>query len=355
METLAGPSASALRASASPAITERVLFALNEHECATFFPGTPPATLAGAEIRWRPAGALTPAAWLALLEEFQPTVLVSCWSTPSLPPSFATADSPLRYVCHLVGSARNLVPRGFLERGGLLTNWGPLAGGTVAEHALLLALAALRRQPAWRAVINQPVTPWVSGTDRLQTRTLIGRRVGIHGFGHVARSLVRLLQPFDVEVAAYSAGVPSAFMQELGVRPCASLRELAAGAEVFFECEALNPQTTASVDGTVLAALPDGALFVNVGRGRVVDEAALLREAESGRIHVALDVVTEEPLVPESRAAGLPDVVLSPHIAGPTWDRFPDCGRLALANLGRYLRGEPLEALITPEIYDRAT
>ncbi len=352
MDSLVASSASVPRA--STLMTERVLFALNEHECATFFPGILP-ELAGGEVRWRPSGPLTPASWAELLEEFQPTVLVSCWSTPSLPSSFAAADSPLRYVCHLVGSARNLVPRAYLERGGLLTNWGALAGDTVAEHALLLALSVLRRQPNWRTVITTRATPWRSGTDRLQTRTLIGRRVGIHGFGHVARALVRLLQPFNVEIAAFSAGVPHSIMREAGVTPCHSLPELAARSEVFFECEALTPHTTASIDAAVLASLPDHAVFVNVGRGRTVDEPALLREAESGRIQIALDVVTHEPLVADSPVVALSGVVLSPHIGGPTHDRFPDCGRFALANLDRYLRGEPLEALITPELYDRST
>jgi phosphoglycerate dehydrogenase-like enzyme len=334
--------------------TERVLFALGDGERGDFFPDGPP-QVPGAENRWRPAGPLTAAGWAALLEEFRPTALVSCWSTPALPPGFVAENSPLRYVCHLVGSVRNLVPRAFLERGGLVTNWGPLVGDTVAEHALLLALAALRRQPGWNGVIAQPrVTPWRNATARLKTRTLIGRRVGIYGFGHVARSLIKMLRPFGVDIACFSAGVPDALLAETDVAPCSSLRELAVRSDVFFACEALNPRTRQSIDAAVLAALPDEAVFVNVGRGALADEPALLSEAAAGRIAVALDVVTHEPLGPDSPAAHS-GALLSPHIAGPTHDRLPDCGRHALANLDRYLRGEPLEALVTPELYDRST
>jgi len=341
--------------SASPHSTERVLFALDPHEREGFFPDCAP-EIPGVKTRWHSDGRLAPEAWLALLEEFQPTVIVSCWSTPPIPAVFAATGSSLRYICHLVGSARNLVPRPFLERGGLLTNWGSLAGKIVAEQALLLALSSLRRQPAWRPLITGPrANPWRSGTMRLKTRSLIGRRVGLHGFGHVARSLARLLEPFEVEISAYSAGVPASLMRAAGISPCASLVELASRSDVFFDCEALTPDSAGSVDAAVLAALPDNAVFVNVGRGRVVDEPALLREAETGRIQIALDVVAREPLGPDNPLVDISDAVLSPHIGGPTHDRFPDCGRLALKNIGRYLRGEPLESLITTELYDRST
>lgn len=353
MDTVVAPSPCRPTTASRPA--ERVLFAVGSHERDDFFPGGTPAP-DGASAHWLPDGPHTPDKWLGILRDYQPSVIVSCWSTPAIPASFAAAGSPLRYVCHLVGSARNLVPRSFLERGGLLTNWGGLAGETVAEHALLLALSALRKQPDWPALIHGPkAVPWRSGTMRLRTRTLIGRRVGLHGFGHVARSLVRFLRPFGVEISAYSAGVPHPVLKAADVVPCQSLVELARRSDVFFECEALTPLSTASVDAGVLAALPDHAVFVNVGRGRVVDEPALLREAESGRIRLALDVVAREPLGPDSPAAAVPGVVLSPHIGGPTHDRFPECGRLALDNIDRYLRGEPLESLVTPELYDRST
>jgi phosphoglycerate dehydrogenase-like enzyme len=94
---------------------------------------------------------------------------------------------------------------------------------------------------------------------------------------------------------------------------------------------------------------------VNIGRGRLVDEAALQREAAAGRLRVALDVVTAEPLTMSSPFAGLRDVILSPHIAGPTTDRYGQCGRFALANLAAFLRGETPPAAISLATYDRAT
>jgi phosphoglycerate dehydrogenase-like enzyme len=247
-----------------------------------------------------------------------------------------------------------LVPRAFLERGGIVTNWGEIPSGAVAEQALLLALAALRNLSKWPAVIQQREEAG-SHIERLHTRTLFGRSVGLHGFGRVARALVALLRPFGVTLHAYSAGVPDAMMRAAGVTPCSSIEHLCARSEVLFECEALTPATTGSITAKALAALPDGAVFVNVGRGRLVDEAALLREAAAGRIRAALDVVASEPLVPNSAFCGVGDAVLSPHIAGPTFDQYPQIGDYAVRNIARYLAGDAPESVVTLEEYDRAT
>ncbi|MET0263722.1 MAG: NAD(P)-dependent oxidoreductase [Rariglobus sp.] len=341
----------------APPRHERILVALTEQEKEMFLPGMDWGNHFTEALKHVELNTLNSADWEHTLREFQPTVLLSAWNTRPLPVSWLeTPDCSLRYVCHLVGSARYLVPRVFLERGGLLTNWGSLAGDAVAEHALLLALASLRRQPEWRPLINGLIKdPGRPGTALLRTRTLHGRRVGIHGFGHVARSLVRLLQPFGVEIAAFSAGVPSAVLRAGGVIPCDSLRELAARSEIFFECEALTPRTHGSVDTIVIAALVDDALFVNVGRGPVVDEPALVAAAASERIQIALDVVVNDPIGPGSPFLKVPNAILSPHVAGPTYDQFPECGNHAIENMDRYLRGEPLDALITAELYDRST
>jgi phosphoglycerate dehydrogenase-like enzyme len=101
--------------------------------------------------------------------------------------------------------------------------------------------------------------------------------------------------------------------------------------------------------------LPDGAVFVNVGRGRVVSEEALVAEAASGRLRVAVDVCEAEPHYVDSPIMNTPQILLSPHIAGPTVDLFPHIGQRAVLNLQRYLRGESPEGLIDLNDYDRST
>lgn len=283
----------------------------------------------------------------------EPEILISAWSTPWLEPLLLNPRCRLKYVCHLTGSVRNVVPRAFIEKGGRVTNWGTLPNLAVAEHALLLALAILRNLPGWSPFAAGPRS--VSATRALGTQTLCGRRIGIHGFGGVAQALVRILKPFTGSIASYSAGVPAEFMRAHGVEPVNSLGELCAQSEVFFECEALTPATRRSIAAPELARLPGDAVFVNVARGDLVDEEALIREASAGRIRVALDVIATEPLTPQSAVSRIKGAVLSPHIAGPTLDQYAQVGELAVANLERYVTGGMLQAEVTLEVYDRST
>jgi len=334
----------------------RVLFAISDEERKTFFPSACLEELPGIAAYGYDARAGGGSGWDTALREVRPEILVSCWSTPRLPDDLAASPEPLKFVCHVAGTIKHLVPRRFLERGGVAVNWGGTIAPMVAEHALLLALAALRNLAGWPGVAAElKRNPAQSPVKLSGTRTLTGKRVGIHGCGGVARGLVEFLKPFGVEIRCHSRHAPPAVIAGIGAAPEPSLEELFARSDVLFECEALTAQSCGSVSAAILARLPDGAVFVNVARGRIVDEAALLAEAVSGRIRVALDVYAHEPRFLASPFHGVPGVILSPHIGGPTLDRFPSCGELALENLGRYLRGEPLREEVTLEIYDRST
>ncbi len=312
--------------------------------------------LAGADVREHLCAAVDHGEWERTLRNTRPEVLIVAWAVPALPTGYLDEpDCPVRYICFLTGSVRRIAPRSFIERGGLITNWGDETAPMVAEHALLLLLAALRRLPEWRPFINLPAAGQNARAMGLRTRTLHHRTVSLHGFGRIARQLIRLLAPFNVKVRAFSAGVPPEFIRAVGAEPVASLAELFAGAEIVVECEALTPQTLGSVDQSLIAQLAPGAVFVNVGRGEVVDEPALARRAATGEIHLALDVLTVEPLPLDSPLREIPGAIISPHIGGPTHDRLSDLGVRALANVTRYLRGEPLLDLITPEVFDRST
>ncbi|MDR1280974.1 MAG: hydroxyacid dehydrogenase [Opitutaceae bacterium] len=328
---------------------------MNAEEMDIFFGGTIPSISGDCEIRHLSNQQPITNQWRQTLREINPSIILASWMTPSLP--LEHIDSPecaLKYVCYTSGSVKHLVPRTFIEKGGLVTNWGTLVAHAVAEHALLLGLAALRNLGCWRHVIansSQIRRP----AFFLQTLLLRGKRVGIHGYGAVARALVALLKPFDVRVKAYSSGVPSWLMNRDGVAPCDSLEELFASSEVLFECEALRPDTETSVTAGLLALLPENAAFINVGRGRVVDEEALCREAQARRIRVALDVVAQEPLTGQSPLVKLEHPVLSPHVGGPTSDQYRMCGRFVINNIRNYMARDTLCGLVTLEMYDLAT
>jgi phosphoglycerate dehydrogenase-like enzyme len=328
----------------------QVLFALAEDERHLFFPGELP----GGCI-WENTRGLGQGSWNRLLDRHRPRILVSGWTTPSLDSAQTTLvlpKGPVDYVCHASGSVRHVVKREQLVAGLKVTNWGSLVAPVVAEQALLLMMAALRRLPAWR---EHMVLPSTAQRELLATRTLHHGRVAIHGFGAIARELIRLLRPFDVTVTVFSEGVPETLIREHGAVPAASLLALADGAGILVSCEALTETSRESINDSVFAALAPDAVFVNVGRGAIVDEAALLRAIDGRGLRFASDVFTNEPLPVGSPFLERPETILSPHIAGPTRDYFSVCGRHALKNIERYLAGETPVGLITPEIFDRST
>jgi len=341
-----------LNSIANPASSCQVAFSLSDFERNQFFGGCNQTVIENAEFQWlhlNHNGENSPAKHNHQLKALKPRVLVSGWRTPSL--SEELMDS-LEYVCHVTGSVRHVVPRSFIEKGHLVSNWGSLISDTVAEHALLLILSCLREVPRWHDTFAGPYT---EKQQSIKTNTLFGRRVGIHGFGRVARHLVDLLKPFCAKISAFSVGVPDDLFTSMEVRKSDSLETLFSQNDIVVECEALSPLTRHSITSEVLNLLPKDGVFVNVARGGLVDEDALVRLASKGNLRVGLDVVEHEPLAVNSPLLQLPNVVVSPHIAGPTTDRFLTCGEFALRNIAAFLNGEAVESLLTVDDYDRST
>lgn len=294
---------------------------------------------------------LTAAGLASALATHNPEILVACWKTPPLP---AVLPSRLRYVCYIAGSLKRLLTREHFNGSLLVTNWGSSISRTVAEAALFHILACLRQASHWAVAMHQPgVAAWKSHpTD---ARSLFCRRVGIHGFGPVARELVSLLRPWTCPVTVFAPDLTPALAAAHHVTRAASLEALFAENEIVVELAPLIPATTGIVTEKILRLIRPGGVFVNVGRGAIVDEAALLRVAQEGKISVGLDVYTAEPLPADSGFRALPSVSLTPHTAGPTIDRYPDAGAFALKNLRAYAEDSPLEAVVTPEIFDHST
>jgi phosphoglycerate dehydrogenase-like enzyme len=285
------------------------------------------------------------------LAAINPEVILGCWKTPALP---ETLPARLRYVCYITGSVKRLISRSHLERGLLVTNWGGSISRTVAEAALFHILACLRNASHWALSMHQPGVPtWKNGlTD---ARSLFCRSVGIHGFGPVARELVGLLKPWNCPVTALAPDLNAELAHAYGVERAASLEALFGENEIIVELAPLIPATTGVVTERLLRLIRPGGVFVNVGRGAVVDENALLRVAREGRISIGLDVYSTEPLPADSGFRELPNVSLTPHTGGPTIDRYPDAGAFAVKNLRAFADGRPLEAVVTPESYDQSS
>jgi phosphoglycerate dehydrogenase-like enzyme len=291
--------------------------------------------------------------WARLWRDNPAAVLVSAWQTPPLPAELPVADNgSLHYVCHLAGTVHKLIPRELIARGLVVTNWGDSISGTVAECALMLTLMAFRRASYWAVAMHREGA-WKDA--KTYTQSILGRRVGLHGLGAIGQRLVPMLRPFTDHIQAYSPRIPDETFARLHVTRAASLEVLFSTSDIVVELAAATPENRHIVTEARLRLIPEGGVFVNVGRGCVVDEGALARVAREGRLQVALDVYEQEPLPADSPFRGLPNVTLLPHLGGPTRDRRRDSGALALKNLRAYQRGEALQALVSLDVYDRST
>lgn len=233
------------------------------------------------EFRLLDPTGLSPEAFGREVTAANPEVILACWATPRLPENLPPR---LRYVCYLTGGVRNLVTRAQLERGLLLTNWGGAISRTVAECALFHTLACLRLAPRWTLLIHRD-GGWRDGWE--QASSLFGRRVGIHGFGQVARAFLKLIQPFGCKVSVCAPDVDDAVAKAHGAAKAASLDALFADNDVIIELAPLTPATVGIVTERHLRKIRPGGVFVNVGRAAVTDEAALLRVAREGKFMLA--------------------------------------------------------------------
>jgi phosphoglycerate dehydrogenase-like enzyme len=219
--------------------------------------------------------------------------------------------------------------------------------GRVPEHVMVCNA---------RGVYDAPLAEWVVGAllamqrglvqardaqarrdwDAIEPPELSGRRVVILGLGSIGTAIADRLRPFGVEVIGVGRTARD------GVRGLADLDEVLRDAEILVDILPLTSETTGMLDARRLSLLPDGALLVNAGRGRTIETAALIEELRSGRLRAALDVTDPEPLPPDHPLWELPNVLISPHMAGDSPASTIRSFQLAGDQVRRFAAGEPL-------------
>jgi phosphoglycerate dehydrogenase-like enzyme len=176
--------------------------------------------------------------------------------------------------------------------------------------------------------------------------------VGVVGASRIGRRVIELLRPFDLEVVLYDPYVDEDGAAELGVR-LLELDDLVAQADVVTLHAPLLDSTRHMLDAHRLSRLRDGAVLVNTARGGLVDTHALERELASGRIDAVIDVTDPETLPADSPVYDLPNVFLTPHIAGAAGTEVARMADLAIDEIERYLDGRPLRFQVDASHLDR--
>jgi phosphoglycerate dehydrogenase-like enzyme len=246
--------------------------------------------------------------------------------------------SRLRVIQTLTAGVENFLP--YVPEGVTLCNAAGVHDASTAELAVALALASGRSLDHFAR--NQTSGVW----EPLRLGiSLADQRVLIIGHGHIGAAIERRLAGFEIASVTRVARRPRT--EPVLVHTVEELPRLLPNANVVFLVAPHTPQTEGMIGSKELAALPNGALLVNVARGKLVDTAALLAETSTGRIRAALDVTDPEPLPPEHPLWRTPGVLISPHVGGASTAFFPRADRLIAAQLDRFAAGQELENIIT--------
>ncbi|TAV42028.1 dehydrogenase (plasmid) [Rhizobium leguminosarum] len=266
-----------------------------------------------------------------------------------IPPAFFE-DAPALRAAIRHGAGLDMVPMNAATRAGVLVANVPGANAsTVAEHVFLVTLALLRRFRLMDRELRQK--GWMAGRAQSDTAVdLAARTMGIVGMGNVGKAIFKIAKfGFGLEVVATSRSPESV---PDGVR-FLTIDELVATADIVVLCCPLTPETTCLLNAGLIGRMKPAAILVNVSRGPVIDDAALIEALRDGRIGgAALDVFATQPLPLDHPYFGFDNVIVTPHLAGLTEESMMRMGIGAASEALRVIKGDLPVNLRNPEVVE---
>lgn len=292
----------------------------------------------------RPWPVLDPAKWREAHEALsQADVIISTWGMPTLDPEFLAAAPALKAVFYAAGSVKGFVTEESWKRGVVVSSAWAANGVPVAEYAFGTILLSLKR--FWH--FSRMMRDGASGHGEVSVPGCYHSKVGLVSLGAVGRATARMLRPLEVTLLAHDPFIPEEQAAELQVS-LVSLEEL------FRECDVVSlhapwiPETERMITGALISTMKQGATLINTSRGAVIAEdemiEVLMRRPD---ISAVLDVTFPEPAAPDSPLRSLPNVVLTPHIAGSMQGECARMGSWMADELRRFVGGEPLLYRVT--------
>lgn len=299
-----------------------------------------------ADVRWLPPGAVSnrPETWEA--DTGDVNVILGSWGMPRFDDALLGMLPALELVAHGAGSVKPFVTPSFFARGIRVTHGASMIAQSVGEWCLMAALVGLRRVVGFHEAMRSD--GWKASQDG-HGDELAGKRIGLLAMSQTARAFHRLLQPFGCEVRVYDPYLTAADATKLGVAREASIDALCEWADVISNHVPATPETTNLVGAHQLARMRDGALIINSARPAALDYPALFAELRSGRLRAALDVFPDEPVPPGDPVRHLPNVLVTPHVAGATWDGRSRLGATMVDEIIRFATGEQLRHEVLPD------
>jgi phosphoglycerate dehydrogenase-like enzyme len=268
--------------------------------------------------------------------------LVVCQGAPMIDARIVPGAAKLRLVGELLGDrfARRLDVETLREAGIRVVDTTNGGSYPVAEWALALMLNCVWNagEQFRRLIANELVVRPRTDFGYVHSE-LTGKKIGLIGCGYIGRRLIELLRPFHCDISVHDPYVPKEIPDMLGVR-LTSLDRVLSGNEVVVCLVPLTPATRGMLGPREFNLLPSGSVFVNVSRGAVVDSAALIERLQRGDIVAGLDVFDPEPIPVDSPIRQLPNVFITPHIAGSGAAVWPRLASLMIDELERFFAGD---------------
>ncbi len=294
--------------------------------------------LAGAvEVAWEPVEQMTPEVMSRLIDGAD--AAITSWGTPRMEKALLDRAPGLKLVAHAAGSVKPIVSEEFPPRGISVTTGAPAIGIGVAEYCVGAMVMMGKRVKEQMLHVQQGGWGWSRRTDAVE---FYRARVGIVGAGFVGRHLIKLLKSFELGgIWVYDPYLSDEQAAELGVEK-RNLEVIFGGCDFISINAPSTEETKGMITRDLLKLIKPNAVFINTARGAVVDEPALVEELQTGRFCALIDVTDPEPPAADSPLRTLPNVVLTPHIAGAISNNAKRIGAYAVREVTNFSRGEPL-------------
>jgi len=274
-------------------------------------------------------------------------VLMTTWHSPFLRMEMFGVQPRVRLIAHCGGEVKSRVEEKIFDH-IVVTNAAAPMAAPVAEMALALVLSLVRRIPVYDSEMHSGMirtNEYVSCGE-----TIFGRKVGVIGFGRIGKAFARLIQPFGAQLLVSDPNCHGSSVNDYG-GVLLELEDLLRQCSVVVLAAGLTPESRHLLDQRRLSLMPDGAYLINVARGGLIDMEALLPELRARRLSAALDVTDPlEPLPPDHELRHMPNVILTPHIAAGGIEMRREIGSVAVDEVVRFCKGEPLQNVVTQEM-----
>lgn len=276
-------------------------------------------------------------------------IIFATWGMPKLDEEFLEAAPNLKAVFYAAGSVKGFATPQSYERGVLISSAWAANAVPVAEYSVATILLSLKRFWSYARMAKEART-----ADRSLTVAGAYRsKVGLVSLGAIGKLVARRLGSYELNLLAHDPFADPEIAEDLGVS-LLSLEELFAVSDVVSLHTPWLPETEGLINGRLVSSMKQGATLINTSRGAVINEPELCKVLASRKdLTAILDVTLPEPPAKDSPFYSLPNVILTPHIAGSMDGEISRMGHWMVEEYSRYRQGQPLKHTVSPEMLER--